>query len=82
MSMSEIKRPECKTCPYWEKIPIGSGDDGFGYCIRYAPRPIAVPRHRIEESNIIAAFPKTDSGEGCGEHPDFPMYIKTMIGSE
>lgn len=85
--MTGAKRPTCDTCPYWERIILGLGDEGsndqgFGYCIRYAPRPTTVPRHRIEDTNAVAVWPKTDGGEGCGEHPDFPLYLKVMLGSE
>lgn len=58
--------PKCETCPYWARHPGAF----VGQCRKYAPRP--------GSSEAAAAWRQTGEGEGCGEHPDFPAYLRSL----
>ena len=59
----------CEDCAYWKKIP--RNDDGFGWCRRYAPRPIT---YILTDENVHEAYdvqwPMVDSWGFCGEYKE------------
>ena len=61
--MSE--RISCDNCVYWESGMAVAKDDNYGWCVRYAPRPIATAEHHLE--NVIANWPITEGVNRCGE---------------
>jgi hypothetical protein len=89
-----MERPKCKTCPYME----WDGDDGgfcqrfpprvVADSIRF---PSEIRRSYDSEGagNPLLfviwteqALPVVDSDDWCGEHPDFPAYIKATRKAE
>jgi len=60
---AESPRPTCVTCPYWHLITPSTG---FAQCRRF-------PAHQDAGLSHDAQCP---SNHWCGEHPDFPAWIK------
>jgi hypothetical protein len=61
-----MEKPTCKTCVYWEKSPwkiLPSKEETWvGICQRYAP--------------YIPINKEKRDCEFCGEHQDFPKWVK------
>lgn len=66
-----MDRPTCVTCPYWKHIK-DADDEGMGFCLRYAPRPV---NSRDDTDDYMPAFPLMCDNEWCGEHPRFTAYL-------
>jgi hypothetical protein len=75
-----MERPTCGTCPYWMSL---ESEDFAGSCKRYPPT-IPATESQVGESKSVAEgvglflgwSPTTDNNDWCGEHPDFPAYLK------
>ena len=89
-----MQRPTCKSCPYWDGSaprhfthdPWGERHDEegdpaiYGYCMRHAPRPVVTPDHEAAFGrHHMPIYPVMCSGDYCGEHPDFPAYIASLM---
>lgn len=64
-------RPTCRTCAYYDLTNPNEGP-GYGSCRRYAPRDF-----HPSESGVIC-----DGDDWCGEHPDFPKYLRAREEAE
>jgi hypothetical protein len=68
-----MERPTCGTCPYFEASVTKLG---YGWCYRYAPRPLVVPEtDGPVPSNAMARWPETGDEDWCGEHPELGTYL-------
>ena len=82
----ELSRPTCATCPHWKDSHGGPDDGGgprMGDCLRYPPVFLPTDALRGEGESINGEFwqgwqPSTSHHQGCGEHPDFPEYLKEL----
>ena len=83
-----MDRPTCKTCPFWDTWADGTPptaeeleDIDFGECRRNAPSTYQL-KHGSDffdrKHNTSPEWPETHCLEWCGEHPDFPEYIKSL----
>lgn len=57
-----MKKPTCKTCPYYEKRGTT--------CHKNMPCITA------DEGREYTSFPDVHDDEWCGEHPDFQKWIE------
>lgn len=81
-----MDRPACETCPYYDDDapnnytadPWGDQEVSYGYCMRHAPSPILAPPMAHMNKHLLPVFPIVCAGDWCGEHPDFPEYIKSL----
>ena len=82
--MPDTKRPTCETCPYWE-------NDGeyAGECHRFPPRLPSTDRQQNESIVALGAramwtgwHAATAPSEWCGEHPDFPAWLRFARAAE
>lgn len=64
-----MDRPTCKTCLYWDDSPFTVGTNQ-GICRKRPPNP-------ARDVNMWGG-PRTVGGEWCGEHSDFPEYVKAV----
>jgi hypothetical protein len=79
-----VDRPTCGSCPYWNP----EDDGGEGYCHRRAPQPspIEIMKYSPKDGDDChwgsysqaVVFPQTDWDDWCGDHPDFPAYLKSL----
>lgn len=75
-----MERPKCETCLYWECLGVPDdpeADDyhpAYGECHRNAP----VSRFLGKQEPRGTDWPIVTQGEWCGEHPDFPAYVKSL----
>jgi hypothetical protein len=79
-----MEHPECKTCPYWEPDENTDAGNGCGpeegFCHRHAPQPLLNirPGKDQERHGYVFIPSATDSSYWCGDHPDFPVYIRGL----
>lgn len=72
-----MDRPTCETCPYWSAHEPGVATTGT--CRRTSPVPPALQEQADWFNNIFAGiWPVTEESDWCGEHPDFPAYVKAL----
>ena len=80
-----MHRPTCNTCPYWGRL--GEYDSVLhGRCQIRAPaiiQPDYVDVWNDTKDSFVAAiistrFPVTAEHDGCGEHPDFRLWIASI----
>lgn len=79
------ERPTCATCPY---LGQRRQNDPSHTCHRRAPVAIVMslqehPASIDGEANFWpseTAWPAVDSHDYCGDHPDFPAWIKATRG--
>jgi hypothetical protein len=64
-----MERPTCATCPYFREVPSGSGE---GDCHRLPPAVLLV------DDTFISRWPPVSDYQGCGEHPAFPAYVRSL----
>lgn len=73
-----MERPTCGTCPYWRMFKeaiIGQGREGE--CHVNPPTFTTQPMmEEMTDEPFEGFWPEIRSTEFCGEHPDFPAYIK------
>lgn len=74
-----MELPTCKTCPYWASPP----SEPLGECKRYPPllpptESLARSWEEVSESMFEGVWPDTKHCDWCGEHPDFPAYIRSL----
>ena len=82
-----MDRPTCLTCPYWNNHDWRYGrnpEDRFD-CQRNPPHLptgsyIAADRAITDESvsPFDGVWPTTAGTDWCGQHPQFPAYLKTL----
>ena len=76
-----MNRPTCETCPFWHRKTKDIGE-----CRRHAPPPIAaiwVPNHSaVSEGFLSPHWRVTFSNQWCGEHPDIPVFFKSLKEEE
>jgi len=87
-----MDRPMCATCPYYmadpdDEHPVIVVDDSLeadwpGECHRMPPVPLSInlfPKdfRGDNENNEYISWPQVSANDWCGEHPDFPAYIKS-----
>lgn len=66
-----IKRPTCKTCPYWQLW-----DPEINECHRHAPIAYyGTPQEADARERKFAIYPFTADNDWCGDHPDFPSHL-------
>lgn len=58
-----MERPTCGTCPFFVF-------DRF--CRRYPPQVVVF----TDADEVSNPLPQVNSDHWCGEHPDFPAYLK------
>lgn len=68
------ERPTCATCPYWVRLDSHVGECHAGHPTRYAFGIWA-------GQSSSCAWPKPESTEWCGQHPDMPAWIKATQAS-
>lgn len=81
-----MNRPMCTTCPYWNAAP--DSEHPTASCHRHAPStlPLSIMKNDREGNEFTwgrfdataTLWPETEWDEWCGEHPDFPEYIKSL----
>lgn len=54
----------CESCSYWEAV----GDPSYGFCHRFAPRPIVVLPDEFGSRHAISLWAKTEAIDWCGEY--------------
>lgn len=69
-AVSQMERPTCGTCPYWDETHWGPKT---GYCLRMPPQV-----QKGLDDLYFGVWPLTADGAGCGEHPEFPEYIRSL----
>jgi hypothetical protein len=81
-----VDRPTCKTCPYWVNYTCDSEEPArpdSGGCELLPPQWVGPP---IDAARDVCptvnpdnwSQPCTNSCDGCGQHPDFPAYLKAL----
>lgn len=68
-----MERPTCGTCPYFNNWGADI-DLSDGECRRNAPKTIQTE----EDKDLWVKFAIMYRHEWCGEHPEFPAYIKSL----
>ena len=60
----------CESCSYWESSgTTGSyGEEVYGFCHRFAPRPIVVLPDEFGSKRPISLWAKTAAIDWCGEY--------------
>jgi hypothetical protein len=66
-----MKRPTCKTCPYWDVGYNRATGVGTACACRRSPPTTA----GLDEDEMPGDWPFTFGNQWCGEHPAFPLYI-------
>src|SRR5262245_37725775 len=72
-----MEKPCCRTCPYWAGSERNINDLDKDECRRYPPD--IGGRHLPPDHDAPIgqdAFPCTTGGMFCGEHPDFPAWLR------
>ncbi len=57
-----MDKPTCETCPFWDMLY-----DDSGYCKVNGPV--------MNDKQTCVVWPRTQPGDFCGRHPDFPSYL-------
>lgn len=56
----------CESCSYWEAV----GDPSYGYCHRFAPRPVVVEIATIDPDRdpVGTVWPRVEAIDWCGDY--------------
>lgn len=67
-----MERPKCRTCVYFKFR--GSTNLASGECHRRDPESV------VDEGDVsaIGVWPQVGTLGFCGEHPDFPAYLRAL----
>jgi hypothetical protein len=81
-----MDRPQCRTCPFWRGDEVVRIKDGreWSDCRRF-PAVLPTPSYitwdiAVGGSGFVSdgTWPETRNDEWCGEHPDYPAYIREL----
>lgn len=87
-----MERPTCQTCPYWDAFGTFNSvlqiANDCGECHRFPavlPTPDCIAWDKENNDSNFAfdgVWPNTYDHNWCGEHPDFPAYIRSLKQNE